>query len=425
MSVLHAVVVIQAILVMALAAWVLFLRRRLAKGTAVSPASETAGSRPGDANFASSFRSNPCLMTITRVSDARFEDVNESFERSTGYSRDEVLGRSYQEFGMWLDPDDLAAADDEMRRNGRLDGREIRFRTKRGVPRTAVYSTSIIMFGGQPCVLAMGLDVTDRKHAEVQAAALREELAHVGRLTLVDALTGSIAHEINQPLTAVMANAEAALHFLAARPPMLGELGETLNEIVRDNKRAGDVLRRMRTLLKKDRSRYEPIELNGIVREVVTLIESNAVGRRIAIDVELASNVDLVLGDRILIQQVVLNLLMNALDAVETCESANRRVHLQTRAGEQAAVIEVRDQGPGLSDEAKTLLFEPFYTTKEDGMGLGLSICRAIVTAHSGTLDARPNAGIGMTFSATFPLCPPLDLDQTRVPASERLQEQR
>jgi two-component system sensor kinase FixL len=264
----------------------------------------------------------------------------------------------------------------------------------------------------------------ERKEAERQAAALREELAHFGRVSLVEALTGSLAHEINQPLTAVMANTEAALRLMTAQPPRWHELRETLNEVLADNRRAGDVLQRMRTLLKKGATRYEPIELNGIVREVVKVVQTYVTGRQIAFDIELASDLPAVMGDRVQVQQVLLNLLMNAFDAVAAREAADRHVRLQTVSRAQTAFVDVTDRGAGLSDDELAVIFEPFYTTKGEGLGLGLSISRAIVTAHGGTLGATRNREAGMTFSASFPCWPPPSPDQP-ASAAARLQGQR
>jgi two-component system sensor kinase FixL len=356
-----------------------------------------------DANFVTAFRSNPCAMTVTRLSDTRFVEVNESFERQTGFQRHEVIGRTVQEFGFWINPEDMAALAASMRA-GKIGSREVRFRTKHGTMVTDVFSIDIVMFGGERCVLAVGLDITDRKNAEVQADKLREELAHLGRITTLDALAGSLAHEINQPLTAVTANAEAALHLLANKHPELAELRGILKDILTDNRRAGAVLQRVRTLLKKGSSEFESIDVNGVIGEVVTLVQANAQSRRIALDVELASSLEPVRGDRIQIQQVALNLLMNAFDAVQDCETGDRSVRLQTSQRDLAAVIDVVDRGHGLADDALRNIFEPFYTTKREGMGLGLSICRGIVTAHGGTLDAKRNSTRGMTFSARFPL---------------------
>jgi two-component system, LuxR family, sensor kinase FixL len=381
--------------------------------------------RQSGASFVTAFHSNPCAMSITRLSDRRFQDVNESFERQTGFCRAEVIGRSVEEFGMWVDPRDLTAVRLELRRNGKVSSREVRFRTKSGVPSTAVYCADIIEFDGERCVLATCLDITERKSAEIRAAALREELAHLGRVATLDLLTGSLAHELNQPLTAVMANAAAALHLLATQPPPLRELREALNEILIDTKRASDVLVHIRTLLKKGPTRYERIDLNNVISEVVKLSQGNAVHQGIVLDVEPAPDLEPVQGSRVQIQQVVLNILMNAFDAVRERDADDRRVRLRTSRRDLAAVVEVSDQGSGLSDEALARIFEPFYTTKRDGMGLGLSICRAIVAAHGGTLDATRNPGTGMTVSASFPLWRPAKPDRPPSPAARQVQERR
>jgi two-component system sensor kinase FixL len=263
--------------------------------------------------------------------------------------------------------------------------------------------------------------ITESERAK--ADELREELAHLGRVAMLDVLAGSLAHEISQPLTAVTANTEAALNLMSTRPVPLGELREALTDILNDSNRASDVVQRMRTLLKKGSMQHEPLDLNAAVSEVVQLVQSNALGRRIALDVELSAGIGRVRGDRIQVQQVVLNLLMNAFDAVQGREPALRRVSLRTSAGDRSAVVDVCDHGAGLSDEALSAIFEPFYTTKRDGLGLGLWICRGIVAAHGGTISAARNPGTGMTFSARFPFSPVAEVDQAGRKASKRLQE--
>ena len=238
----------------------------------------------------------------------------------------------------------------------------------------------------------------------VKADELRESLAHLGRVAMLDVLAGSLAHEINQPLTGATANAVAALLLLNADPPKLRELRGTLNDIVNDSRRAAAVVHNMRTLLKKGAPQHEPLDVNHVVRDVVQLIQRNVIARRIVLDLDLASGIEPVVGNRTQIQQVVLNLLMNAFDAVQTRDPASRRVQLRTSARDLMAIIDVRDHGFGLSDDALAALFQPIHTTKQDGLGLGLWICRGIVAAHGGALNATRNDGAGMTFSASFPL---------------------
>ena len=237
-----------------------------------------------------------------------------------------------------------------------------------------------------------------------RADGLRDELVHLGRVALLDVLSGSLAHEITQPLTAVRANAEVARRLAAAGPDRLQTLQDVLDEIVADNTRASDVVRRMRSLLMKGPIKRERVELPGLITDVVGLVRGDAMARRIVLDVELAPDLKPVLGDRVQIQQVVLNLLMNALDAVQDRDGVDRYVGLRTSTRDSTAVIDVIDRGAGVSDEDLDRMFEPFYTTKAQGMGIGLSICRMIVAAHDGTLYAARNAGAGPTDSAAFPL---------------------
>jgi len=265
--------------------------------------------------------------------------------------------------------------------------------------------------GGEIVGAVVGFsDIRQRKEAEDKAAALSEELAHFNRVGMLSALTGALAHEINQPLTAVGVNVETALILLSAEQLDFAELRNTLRDIRNDNQRAGDVLQNVRTLLRKTPTRYEPVEVNSTVGDVVKLIQNSAVRRGILIDVDLTSGMRPVRGDRTQIQQVVLNLLMNACDAVQANERALRRVSLRTAPHGERIAVEVSDKGRGLTDDDIERIFEPFYTTKHDGMGLGLSICRSIVNAHGGTLDATRNTRTGMTFSATFPLWPQDDM---------------
>jgi C4-dicarboxylate-specific signal transduction histidine kinase len=246
-------------------------------------------------------------------------------------------------------------------------------------------------------------DITQRKQAEERVAMLRDELAHLNRVGMLSALTSALAHEINQPLTAVRVNAEAGLILLASGQPALHEVRAALSEIRNDTQRAAEVVRQVRTLLRKDTTRIEAVEVNSTISDVVKLMENSAARRAILVEVELAPETRPVRGDRIQLQQVILNLLMNACDAVQQNEKHHRRVSLKAHVGADALLVEVSDNGAGLADDEIARVFEPFYTTKHEGMGLGLSICRTIVDAHGGSLVATRNSDRGMTFSARFP----------------------
>ncbi|HET6897279.1 MAG TPA: ATP-binding protein, partial [Vicinamibacteria bacterium] len=289
--------------------------------------------------------------------------------------------------------------------------------TESGEPRTLEYDTAIdgkvrhwearLVPCGPDTVLSIVRDVTDQKVAEHEARELREELAHVGRLTSLGALTGSLAHEINQPLASIMANAQAALRLIAAPRIDLAELRDALDDIVSDDRRAGEVLRRLRALLTKEAPESKPLDIKDTMEEILQLVHSDVVMRRVALDVDLASDLPPVHGDRVQLQQVALNLLINAFDAVQDLDVERRRVALHAMRQDGHVVVSVEDRGRGIATEDMARVFEPFYTTKPDGMGLGLPICQTIAASHGGALVATSNPGGGMTFSLRLPASPP------------------
>ena len=246
-------------------------------------------------------------------------------------------------------------------------------------------------------VLSLVRDVTDRKRAERRARELQEELMHTSRVMALGTLTGSLAHEINQPLTAIATNAHVAIAALDARPPNLGEIHAALRDIVRDNRRIDEVLRRLRLLLRKDRREYAPVDLNAIVSDVLGLVRSDLIQRRIRIDVAPGSHLPSVLGDRIQLQQVVLNIVMNAADAVSDEKPDERYMKVSTATSDGKVIVSVSDRGAGVTDAAFDQLFTPFFTTKPGGMGLGLSIARTIMDAHGGQIHVTRNADRGLT----------------------------
>ena len=246
-------------------------------------------------------------------------------------------------------------------------------------------------------VLCLVRDMTEQKRAQHHARELQDELAHVGRVMALGTLTGSLAHEINQPLAAIMTNAHTALVMLEAAQPDITEVCAALNDIQSDSRRIDDVLRHLRSMLKKERRDYDPVDVNSLVTEVLALVHSDVIRRQISLDVALAPDLDRVYGDRIQLQQVVLNLLMNACEAVRSVDDGRRHVRVTTAAEDGRVVVSVSDRGIGFSDGQIDRMFEPFFTTTADGMGLGLSICRAIIDAHGGLISARPNPDHGLT----------------------------
>jgi PAS domain S-box-containing protein len=247
---------------------------------------------------------------------------------------------------------------------------------------------------------AVGRDITERKHLE----EAMQNLAHVGRLAVVGELTGSIAHEISQPLTAILANAEAGDLQLRAASPSLEELRAILADIRDADLRASEVIQRVRALLRKRELVMCALNLNAVVEEVVLLISNDARRRKVTLATKLASELVDIRGDRVHLQQVLLNLVLNGMEAMAETAEAQRRIVIRTeRDGDQGVKVSVADAGDGIPAERLAHVFESFYTTKAHGMGLGLAICRSIVDVHGGHIWAENNPGGGATFCLTLP----------------------
>jgi signal transduction histidine kinase/ABC-type uncharacterized transport system substrate-binding protein len=244
-----------------------------------------------------------------------------------------------------------------------------------------------------------------RKQSELEAQELRNDLAHAGRVATIGELTASLAHELNQPLTAILSNAQAGQRVLETAPVDLEEVGEILRDIVEDDKRAGEVIRRLRSLLTKGDPQMRALDLNEALGEVARLVSGDAVVRGVSIRLELADGLPPVLGDRVQLQQVALNLVLNGMDAMRESGTRDRILVLRTvTAGAKTVRVEVRDSGMGINEGDMAKIFKAFYTTKPDGMGIGLAITRSIVDAHSGHLEARNNPEGGATVSFTLPI---------------------
>ncbi|TXL81674.1 PAS domain S-box protein [Vineibacter terrae] len=309
-------------------------------------------------------------------------------------------------------PDDQAAArrwlGDMEQSSTSLTG-EFRVVLKSGDMRWYLWrSTTRLDDNGRPVsVSGVFSDITARKTAESEADSQRQTLAHITRVTTLGELSGAIAHEINQPLTAILANAQAARRMLGFRPPPLEEVSEALDDIITEDNRAGDVIRRLRTMLKKGEPRSEPVLLNDLVRSVLRLLRSELIDRRVNVDLDLADDLPVVAADQVQMQQVLTNLVMNAMDAVTSPGAARRRITIATAAPRPGYVeTVVADCGPGLAADQQARLLEPFFTTKEHGLGLGLAICKSIVNAHGGVLSIVNAADRGVRASFTLPVAP-------------------
>jgi C4-dicarboxylate-specific signal transduction histidine kinase len=276
------------------------------------------------------------------------------------------------------------------------------------------------------------VDITKRKQAEEELhqkeISLREalnELAHVSRVTTMGELAASIAHEVNQPLAGMLTNANASLRWLARDLPDLGEAREAIRRIVRDGSRAGDVISRMRALFKKAPTAKGPVDINEVIQEVLILTRTELQKNRVSLRTQFANDLPIVIGDKIQLQQVILNLVLNGIEAMSGVaegrrelyvtsqkvteslgEAGNETIEDQTLAGpgSGSVLISVQDSGPGLDATELQRVFTPFYTTKSQGMGMGLAISRSIVEAHQGRLWVMPKAAPGAVFQFTLPI---------------------
>jgi C4-dicarboxylate-specific signal transduction histidine kinase/ABC-type uncharacterized transport system substrate-binding protein len=248
------------------------------------------------------------------------------------------------------------------------------------------------------------VDITEQKLAEADAALQRQEIAHLMRVSVLGELSGSIAHEINQPLTAILSNAQAALHLLGQQPPDLDEIRDALREIVQEDNRAGEVIHRLRHLLKKGEPKLEPVNINDLVRSTAALLHNEFIGREIGIRFDLENRLFQTTGDSVQLQQVLLNLVMNGMDAMASTPPDQRHILISTRGMESGSVeVHVRDRGHGIRPRENGRLFEPFYTTKEHGLGLGLAICATIIQAHGGRLTVVNHANGGAIAMFSLP----------------------
>jgi C4-dicarboxylate-specific signal transduction histidine kinase len=248
------------------------------------------------------------------------------------------------------------------------------------------------------------MDVTEARNVQDALHRSLAELAHVTRVTTLGELSASIAHEVSQPIAAIMTNGDAGMRWLDRDEPQLNEVREALNNMLRDARRAGGIVQRIRTLAKKSAPNRMPFELNALIEESVLLIQREIGVHAIELDLQLAQGGLTIVGDRVQLQQVVINLMMNAIQAMSSTVDRPRRLAVRSSYTQGDAVqVDVEDSGPGIAEADLQRLFQPFFTTRAEGMGMGLSICRSIVESHGGKIRAHAPPGSGATISFVLP----------------------
>jgi PAS domain S-box-containing protein len=335
---------------------------------------------------------------------------NRGAEDRYGWSSEQAIGQITHQILRTQFPEPLELIEAQLMATGRWEGELVH--SRRDGTKVVVASRWALQRdpSGQPtAILETNNDITERKQVEEQLIKTQIELAHINRVTTIGQLAASIAHEVNQPISAAITNANAALRFLTAQPPDLGEVREALTEIATDGRRAADVIGRIRALIRKVPPRYETLDINQTILEVLTLTRTQMDGDGVTLHTQLADGLPQVAADRVRIQQVMLNLVVNAIEAMSGLSGTARRLTVSTADDGAGGVhISVQDNGPGLTPESLDQLFGAFYTTKPSGMGMGLAICRSIVEAHGGQLWASADAPPGAVFRFRLPPRPPL-----------------
>ena len=342
---------------------------------------------------------------ILRGEDGTIIDANHQACESLGYSRDELIRMTPLDFNPDMDAATLQHHGERMR-TGEILTFETRHRRKDGTVFPVEVRVREFQQGGQRLIISLTRDITERKRAAEALREMQMELAHVNRVATMGQLTASIAHEVKQPITAAVTNAQAALRWMSAEPPDFGEVSEALAGIIKEGNRASEVIGRIRALIKKAPPRKDAVCINDAILEVVALTRTEAANNGVLVRTQLAEGLPPVQGDRVQLQQVLLNLIINAIEAMSGVREGERQLFISTENESEGVLVEVQDTGPGLTPATLDHLFNAFYTTKPGGLGLGLSICRSIIEAHNGRLWASPNVPRGAIFHFIAPAHP-------------------
>jgi signal transduction histidine kinase len=342
-------------------------------------------------------RAIPDWMFLTSP-DGVFLDYHATDASRLAVSPDEFLGRNIRQVlpppvaGLLADSFVRVAASDE--------GEKVEYQLSADHDER-FYEASIVRCDGDK-ILSIVRDVTGQKRARMEADANRRELAHMNRVATLGELSGALAHELSQPLAAVLTNAEAARRILDRDPLDTALLRDALDDVISNDKRAGAVVERLRAFLRKAEVAFQPVDLSEVVRESLGLISGELLSRRVDVAATLPARM-VVRGDRVQLQQVVLNLVLNACDAISGAPPSQRHLELRTAGSPGFVEVTVSDRGPGIPEGQEERVFEPFVTFREAGLGLGLAICRSIIAAHGGSIRAENNLDGGATFRCRLP----------------------
>jgi PAS domain S-box-containing protein len=371
--------------------------RRLLHECGDALAQARAAGRESHQRFARVFRASPVALALGSGIDGVIWDVNESWQRLFGYRRADVIGRTAHELGLF--------ADGAARHPNAGPGRCASMLRRDGAPLDVVLSGVRIDDGPDPCFLTIVRDETEARRRLREARLQGEQLTYLSRVVVLGELCGGIAHELNQPLAAILANAQAGRRWLARQPGAPPALAAILDDIIGADRRAVAVIRHLRALFIQGETLLLPLDLNEVVREALVLAGGSLAAHRVRVETALDPAAGAVRGDRVQLQQVLLNLVVNACEAMDASACAARRLVIAAGAAPEGGVaLSVADSGPGIPPAALGQVFDSFFTTKPHGLGFGLSVSRAIVVAHGGRIEAANRPGGGAVFRITLPV---------------------
>jgi PAS domain S-box-containing protein len=357
--------------------------------------------RKAEQRFTTAFRSSPDPVSIVRQRDGTLIDVNDHWVKMFGHQPEEAIGRTVFDLRLVLSEGRPVRQLVRLGQSKSIQDLECAVRTKTGEVRQVSLSADVVEIGNEPCLIVIIRDITDRKLVE----KANRDLAHASRVASLGELTALIAHEINQPLGAILSNADAAELLLESESPPLDEVRKILADIRNDNYRASEIIRHIRLLTRKRVMEMEALEINDVTTEVVRLMDAEAHRRNVSLHTEFTAVPVMIFGDRVHLQQVLMNLILNGMEAMASAPEAERRLFVRAAInGERGVEISVTDSGRGIPPEKLPRLFDSFFTTKQDGMGMGLAIARSIIDAHSGRISAENNSDRGATFRFELPI---------------------
>ncbi len=356
-----------------------------------------------ESRFSKVFAASPVSISVIRQSDGRIIDANPAWERTTGVSRDEALGHTHLELGFGFEGSGDQRYLEYLASGKALRDLEQRLRMPNGKRRLLSVSTELVKLHGEPCYLSMAKDITDTQEAE----EAREKLRQASRLGMLGELTASIAHEVNQPLGAILSNADAAAMLMDLPAPPLDEIREILSDIRRDDMRASEVIRQVRSMVTQGETRMVSLHPGELAQGVAAMVRHDCRRRLISLHCDVAENLPQLCGEKARIEQILLNLLLNAMDSLQDVAQDNRHIRMAVALTDDGMVdISVCDSGPGIPPDLMERIFENFFTTKSDGMGLGLALSRSIAESHGGKLQALNPPGGGACFHLILPPIP-------------------